>query len=75
MQDIETIKDLSNAVHGIRDDCAVKLVKLHNQYWKGVNPEDEKQVREVCKILLPLLIKAILECLEKIVTLVLDVLH
>ena len=51
MQDIETIKDLSNAVHGIRDDCAVKLVKLHNQYWEGVNPEDEKQVREVCKLL------------------------
>lgn len=75
MQDIETIKDLSNTVHGIRDDCAVKLVKLHNQYWKDVNPEDEKQVREVCKILLPLLIEAILECLEKIVALVLDVLH
>ena len=44
MQDIETIKDLSNAVHEIRDDYAVKLVKLHNKYWKNIDPEDKEQV-------------------------------
>ena len=75
MQDIETIKDLSKAVHKIRDDYAVKLIKLHNKYWKNVDPEDEKQVVEVCRILLPQLMEEILECLEKIVALVLDVLH
>lgn len=75
MQDIKTIKDLSNAVHELRDACAVELAKLHNQYWKGVDPEDEEQVKEVCKILLPLLIEVILKYLEKIVALVLKVLH
>lgn len=75
MQDIETIKDLSNAVHGIRDDYAVKLVKLHNQYWKGVNPKDEKQVKEVSRILIPLLIIEILKCLEEIIALTLKTLR
>ena len=42
--DIKTIKDLSNAVHEIRDDYAVKLVKLHNKYWKNIDPEDKEQV-------------------------------
>ena len=60
MQDIETIKDLSKAVHKIRDDYAVKLIKLHNKYWKNVDPEDEKQVVEVCRILLPQLMEEIL---------------
>ncbi len=74
MQDIKTIKDLSNAVHGIRDTHAVKLVKLHNEHWKGIDPEDEKQVKATYKALRPLLVDEVLECLKKIVTLTLETL-
>lgn len=75
MQDIETIKDLSKAVHKRRDACAVELIKLHNQYWKGVDPEDEEQVKVVLIILIPLLIAEILKCLEDIIALTLKALR
>jgi hypothetical protein len=74
MQEIKTIKDLSKAVHEIRDAHAVNMVKLHNKYWKGVDPENERQVVEAYTELAPLLADELFKCLEEIVALVLKVL-
>jgi hypothetical protein len=65
MQDIKTIKDLSKAVHEIRDTHAVNLIKLHNQYEKEELTYDELKV---------LLLNELYSCLEKIVALTLKAL-